>query len=227
MKFNDNLLTKHEYTQEECLRPNKTIHNMWSWAQALEVLGIICAIGVAIFGLVTAIGAGKLASALDQRSTFKFGTFLTTFLPFVLYAFLTYCGFHALALIISAIGNITYNSLVSAKAALTQTFHSGSQKSDSNKGTASTHVSEENPWAKLDTLQKAAPAKADSATDHNYWLCPKCGKRQPNAVVVCGCGQRRDEALDVTQSQESWICPDCGRKNAKQVLVCSCGHKNF
>lgn len=180
MKFNDNMLEKPYYTREECLEPNQTITNLWSWAKKLEIMGLIGAGLLLVFGLYI---SGTTSTTVETfgsngqytRDAFSGSLFFTSLVKWLFFAFLEYCSFHALALIISAIGSINYNTFVTAKVTLSS---SRWQKNSSQS-------SEDHP---------AMPGKHGDAPKpirHGFWICPSCGKKNDLNDDSCACGAER------------------------------------
>lgn len=108
--------------KDDCTEMNPVTLNLEKWAKRLEKLGIIICVIISIYGIVMAffnqnasVEAYNLTARYSDRMSFDFGTFITTLLQYAFYAFITYCSCHATALIISAVGMITYNTMVTAK----------------------------------------------------------------------------------------------------------------
>ncbi len=183
MFFDDNQLRKTVYTAEECTAPSKTVQNLWKWAHNLDILGIIGAILILAVGLFSAIGSGKAAAEGIRYKDFVFSVFFHEFILTLLYAFLEYCAFHALALIISSLGSITYNTDVTAKTAISSHI---TPKDDKNPGTAS---GQSRPWSPKDRPQWMASGAAVKTP--GSWTCPACGKQNHGSAGECSCGKMK------------------------------------
>ena len=159
-------------TLNECTREDATVNNLHIWAARLETFGkilfwILIGAGV-ILALVESIqteevNIGSTYYPITKTiTTFDFELFLTSIGQTALYAFIEYCSFHVLALLISALASITQNTIISANVALYQ----AAKDSESNQ----------------ELNQTAAPAGTwickDCGTHNslNYGQCKKCGK---------------------------------------------------
>ena len=158
-------------TLNECTREDATVNNLHIWATRLETLGkilfwILIVVGVA-FALVESIQTievvkGTYYQYTETKTTFNFELFLTSIAQTALYAFIEYCSFHVLALLISALATITQNTIISANVALYQ----AAKDSESNQ----------------ELNQTAAPAgmwickDCGAHNSLNYGQCKKCGK---------------------------------------------------
>ena len=122
MKFFETKITPPK-TKEECTAMSPGTSYLEEWAGRLDMFGIIVCVVISIFGIIMAF-VDQSAYVETYNIThsggisFHFGTFIKTLLTHALYAFIAYCSCHATALIISAIGMITYNTMVTAKASL-------------------------------------------------------------------------------------------------------------
>ena len=177
MKSYDNLLDKSYYTKEECLEPNQTVEHLWSWAKILEIVGLVGAILLLISGVYTAATTSTTVDASTKREVFDISLFLASFLKWLSFAALVFCSFYALALLISAIGNINYNTLVTAKVTLSSAeWHERAQQPS------------ESP-----SIMPGDYKGAQKPIRHGFWICPSCGKRNNLNDDACACGAERPE----------------------------------
>ncbi len=183
MNFNDNQLFETNYSKNDCISSNNTINNLWNWARKLEMFGIVGIFVLLAIGIITSISSAKTVEQVysHTKETFSASIFIVTLLQWIIYAFIEYCSFHAVALIISAIGNITYNTMVTAKASLmtadpiSKKTAADSTQSDSFSDTASAN---------------SYPAYSRAA-GKNEWKCVKCGRINALYVGTCACGQTK------------------------------------
>ena len=164
----------------ECTKTNATVANLHNWSEWLEKWGKI------IFWVIVIIGAVvSVVEAVDThefRSEYRYeleelerlGTpvptvaevFISNILTWGFYAFLEYCAYHVLALLISALASITQNTMISANVALY----------NANAGKNSV----------LGNTSGYAPAP------DGMWSCPMCGTHNKNEYGQCKkCGQFR------------------------------------
>ncbi len=101
---------------KECLRSDATVTNLHNWAERLENWGQILFVIIVIVGVITTIA--NTVAMVDRDEDMMFVTFLTTGITWALYAFIEYCTYHVLALLISALATITQNTIISANVAL-------------------------------------------------------------------------------------------------------------
>lgn len=105
---------------KECLRSDSTVTNLHNWAERLENWGQILFVIIVIVGVITTIIS--TVEMADVNEDLMFTTFLSSAITWALYAFIEYCAYHVLALLISALATITQNVIISANVAL---FESG------------------------------------------------------------------------------------------------------
>ncbi len=108
----------------DCLKPDSITDNLWVWAERLEKLGKILFWIIIISGFVIALSTSIVTTEVvkgtyyqytDTETSFSFGVFLTSVVQTALYAFIEYCAYHVLALLIGALANITQNTKTTAK----------------------------------------------------------------------------------------------------------------
>ena len=116
---------KHEKINSinDCLKPDALTENLWIWAERLEKLGKILFWIIIISGIVVALSTsittaevvkGIYYTYTTTETTFEFGIFFTAIVQTGVYAFIEYCAYHVLALLIGALANITQNTKATA-----------------------------------------------------------------------------------------------------------------
>lgn len=95
---------------DDCIQVDELAKNLWKWASRLDILGKVLMWLIIIAGIIMSILSG---SVIPEK--FNFTLFFTSLYPFGIYAFLDYCVFHVLALLISALAGIYHNTRQSAR----------------------------------------------------------------------------------------------------------------
>ena len=116
---------------EDCIKPDSVSTNLWVWCERLEKLGKFLFWILLIGGLILSISSSIVEKEVivreatywsdaetEVRTTFDFELFISLLLDTVLYAFLEYCAYHIIALLIGALASIVQNAEISANVAL-------------------------------------------------------------------------------------------------------------
>ena len=103
-------------TLSECTRPDATASNLHHWSEKLENWGQILFALIVVFGIIATIV--ETVNMVDINEDMAFATAITSAATWALYAFIEYCAYHVLALLISALASITQNTIISANVAL-------------------------------------------------------------------------------------------------------------
>ncbi len=165
-------------TLGECTQQDATAANLHYWAERLESWGKILFWVLIIIGFFSTI-TDTLAAA-DVNEDMAFVTCISTAISWALYAFIEYCAYHVLALLISSLALITQNTIISANVALYEASHCttsiGAIPSDEDTTPSTskpqTHINK--PYT--------PPAAGTWVCKHcgtnnstNYGQCKKCG----------------------------------------------------
>ena len=123
--FNERIRMEVPKSVTEVLAPSSVSRNLWIWARRLEKWGQILFWLIILGGIVMMIVNKELyneviTSRYDKETVFNWGALLNDILNIALYAFLEYCVYHVLALLISAAASVVQNTKVSADMALYQ-----------------------------------------------------------------------------------------------------------
>ena len=173
----------------ECVVSNATVDNLHLWAERLENWGNILLVILIIIGIVTTVSETLQMYELNEELTLV--TCITSLLSWGLYAFLTYCATHAIALLISALANITQNTLVSANVALYEAAKNSNEYTEITNSTISSPSPATTP---IPTVSKSSPTEntlIPTSTDDGEVVCPICGTKQhANRKVCWSCGQK-------------------------------------
>lgn len=109
-------------TLGECLEIDPLSKNLWGWAENLESFGKILLAIILVCGFVLVIYAGIAA---NEEYESVWGAVLSTGFTWILYAFIEYCVYHALSLLMSALATIVQNTTITANIAA---YHANSVK---------------------------------------------------------------------------------------------------
>ena len=186
--FSGNTEKKIPKNLKDCYMTDKVSHNLWIWCERLEKLGEILFWFLLIGGLLLSITSSIIekeviveeASYLHEaktelRKTFDFELFIPLLLDTALYAFLEYCAYHIIALLIGALASIVQHTKITADVAL---YNSTKSENPINKP----HTEYQPP--------QSTPTKTNSpGTAVNNWKCSKCGESNtPHALYCKNCG---------------------------------------
>lgn len=156
-------------TLNDCVKADATVANLHTWAERLERWGkflfwILIVIGVisTIFDTIDARDRG-----IDEE--LFVGVILTSAMSWALYAFIEYCAYHVLALLVSALASITQNTIISANVALLEA-------SQHHKFTETTPVPTANASVKKNTEPQKKCWACDTVQSAKNRICVKCGE---------------------------------------------------
>ena len=181
-------------TLAECTETDETVSNLHTWAERLETWGkivfiILITVGV-LDTIISAVAAHELLeSSFSRNELIALGesapsvgeVVIKSLLTWAFYAFLEYCVYHVLALLISALATITQNTTVSANVALYKCSNATQPSS------ASTPTKETN--RPVSTYTKPV---SHTPAPENMWTCKNCGTHNKNEYGQCKkCGQYR------------------------------------
>ena len=100
----------------ECHQPDATATNLHFWAERLERWGQRLFIVLIIAGIISTVL--DTMAMIDVNDDMVLSVFITSAITWALYAFIEYCTYHVLALLISALASITQSTIISANVAL-------------------------------------------------------------------------------------------------------------
>lgn len=101
-------------TLEGCLEVDPLSESLWNWAENLERFGKILLVILLVCGLIVVIYAGIAAEDAHES---VWGAVLSTGFTWIFYAFIEYCAYHALSLLMSALATIVQNTTIAANIA--------------------------------------------------------------------------------------------------------------
>lgn len=195
--FSGNTTKSVPKTFDECIRIDAVSENLWTWSERLERWGKILFIILIIVGIIATIAAGVEANDFLEEVGYidrielaevgvevpsVFDVVITSLLQWGLYAFLEYCAYHVLALLIGALASITQNTIITANVALLKvsgcsaTFETAPQTNTAPKSTINTL-----PPRNYSRPTPPPPGmwicqNCGTHNSLNYGQCKKCGK---------------------------------------------------
>lgn len=203
--FSDHSLKRVPKTLNDCIKPDGVSSNLWIWAEKLEKFGYIFLVLIIIFGFINTIYLGvttfQLVSEIGNASLGSVATVfvvLTSLSTCAILAFLEYCAYHAIALLIGSLASIVQNTNISANLALYgikgksgDKFTEEPEQKKSEKNT----VQNEDNRIDINILNMPSDDIAiDEIVEENFIdiKCPHCGKE-----------------LSFPESSHDAICPYC------------------
>lgn len=151
---------------EDSLKTDKVIKDLWSWAAGLETLGKILFVVIIVIGVVSAIFSSFQVVPNDygyrSHVDFLWGEFFLGLVYTALYAFIEFCAYHILALLVGALASIVQNTRAAARILEYKETVSDDEVLGNNR-------------QPLD----------------DEWKCSKCGNINKNYVGTCSCGQSK------------------------------------
>lgn len=120
--FSETLKEAQINSINDCTRIDPVSDNLWTWAKRIETLGKILFWILIIDGLILSILSGYAGIGIEKYlmpndNEFNFNIFLMSFLEYGLYAYLEFCSYHILALLIGSLASIVQNTRTTAKLA--------------------------------------------------------------------------------------------------------------
>ncbi len=132
----------------------------------LETLGKILFVAIIVIGVITAITSSfyEDISIYSYRTETKFdwGMFFLQLMDTALTAFIEYCVYHVVALLIGALASITQNTRATARI-----------------------------LEYKETVSKKSVMHETRYPQAGEWKCSNCGRINQNYVGTCGCGTRK------------------------------------
>ena len=171
-------------TLSECTSPDATASNLHYWSEKLENWGQILFVILIIIGIISTIVDTVNMADIDEDMAFA--TCITSAITWALYAFIEYCAYHVLALLISALASITQNTIISANVALYEASQNCASPvyTQTAIGIDSSNPTVQSPKPNAVQYVNHGPApdgmwackNCGTHNSLNYGQCKKCGK---------------------------------------------------
>ena len=197
--FSGNTEKRIPKNMEECIKPDSVSSNLWVWCERLEVLGKVLFWIIIVLGLFTAITtaistdeivSGSYYKYTERKTSFDIVVFITLIIEVLIYAFIEYCVYHVLALLIGALASIVQNTKVTANLAL---YNSIEKEEDSDYSNYTTGVhnidsfkSKESNQKSLNYFKDAGKNDVDEETLNKYYAEER--KNTIQKILLCIAG---------------------------------------
>lgn len=244
--FSGNQEKKIPKNFEDCYKSDGITKNLGLWCERLEKLGSVLFWLIIISGIITAIASSFTVSVeevthgtyytwteTETTTNFDWDIFVVSIVETALYAFIEYCVYHVLALLIASLASIVQHTKISANISL-YTFAKNEgltdiyDEAEENVNPSEKTVESEEPSSKCsrqthkDYINEIENMNANTEStnweiyesSHGYEaICKHCGK-----------------TLKFIDSNETirtnyWRCLGCGKIIPNKTRTCSCGFK--
>ena len=166
---------------KECYATDKVSSNLWSWSERLEVWGGRVLVILIIIGIISTIGQAIQVVDIDEDLVFI--TVITSIITWILYAFIEYCVYHVLSLLIASLATIVQNTRITANIAI---YNVAKEEGLFNEE-PETHSSPKTKQPSGYSLSKLANGRTDS---NGSWICKECGTKNDARKLYCkDCGK--------------------------------------
>lgn len=215
-------------TLNECIKPDGVSTDLWKWAERLERFGAIIFYSIIILGSIIAIAIGvnvyKGYSVIDEDEAIlmSFLSIVISVFAFAISAFVEYCIYHSVALLIGALASIVQNTNISANLSLY-----GIKGKSGDK--FSEPITKDKKAEKTESTSKSGDpitgVKLEIVPTHieeNSKMCLVCCRSVPIDQKVCVCGSEEfDVSADTVENNNefeetktTWVgtCDFCGRE---------------
>ena len=185
--FSGNTTKTAPKTFDECIRIDAVSENLWTWSERLERLGKILFFILIIVGIIaTCATAIETQELLDEIYNYSsrvelakagievpsvFDVVVSSLWKWGLYAFLEYCAYHILALLIGALASITQNTIISANIAL---YKASQNRTTPVSTQTSAGIVSSNPSVQV-PKPNAVQYVNHGPTPVGMWTCKNCG----------------------------------------------------
>ena len=104
---------------QDCLQPDTVSQRLWEWAQNIENWGRVILVLMLIVGVADTYFAWIGTSQLDELlysadNSTRFLSAIGTALQWIFYAFIEYCVYHAIALLMCALASIVQSNRITS-----------------------------------------------------------------------------------------------------------------
>ena len=173
----------------ECTQLSEPTKNLYTWAEQLECWGEWLLYALVVIGIISTLSA--TFEMADINDDLVFSTLLTSAVTWALYAFIEYCAYHALALLLNALATITHNTAITANVALYEASRNrDSSASEQHDSSIPCSASSAQPT----DIANTAPHAPYSGTSNSpgTWVCTGCGTHNSMNYGQCKkCGKYR------------------------------------
>lgn len=207
----------------DCVKPDKVSKCLWAWASRIETWGYIIFWLLIIAGIVGAISDFLQANeVLDESECIPI--LITSLLTNGLIAFLEFCAYNAVALLIGALASIVHNTNITANLAIYNTEPKSGDVLDERVMITMPETSNSTSGSSESFFSKLSNASTLSASPAGMKRCPVCKNNIPVNTNFCKyCGSPIGNTVKTAQSTNTWTCPNCKTEHPNYVGSCGCG----
>lgn len=185
---------------DDCLKPDGITNNLWVWAERLEKFGQILFWVIVFFGVIVAVSTSTVVketvNVFDRvvlEEKFSISVFLTKLGQTALYAFIEYCAYHVLALLISALANITQNTKATAKLTEYVARKTLNEEAEAKMADEPQQCVSQGSQSNGNNAVNSGNPPVTAEIRNGEKICPLCGMNQKATRKVCwSCGQEFD-----------------------------------
>lgn len=156
---------------EECYEPDDVSRKLLQWADWLKIWGKRVLIILLIFGIFSTIEDAVAMADIDEELVVF--TIISSLASWVLYAFIEYCTYNAVSLLVLALATIVQNTKITAYTTLYNASKSEPEKQSENIVT--------------NEIVETKPENIVKKEVKHSWICNSCGKmRTGSPCPNCG-----------------------------------------
>lgn len=185
-------------TLTECTRIDPTVSNLHIWTERLEAFGKALFFILIAIGIISTIAEGitvheylnemkkyvnyeELLAEAGMEMPSVLDVVISSIIKWGLLAYLEYCAYHALALIISALASITQHTIISANIALYDAYQKQSISTPNTPTSSAT-----TPPASHNRINRPLTSSPE------MWICKSCNTQNKIEYGQCKkCGKFR------------------------------------
>lgn len=183
--FSGNIEKEIPKNLKDCYAVDSTSQNLWIWCQRLEGWGKFLFWVIIIVGLIISILAANTTKDIsdelyrytDTESSVNSIVLIISFGITAICAFIEYCTYHAIALLIASLATIVQNTKITANVALYNTAKKdGLLNKETENSASSTQFKSVN----------------GTPINKNSWICKECRTENNISNMSCkNCGKYR------------------------------------
>lgn len=234
--FSGNQEKKIPKSFKDCYKTDGLTQNLWLWCERLENWGKILFWVLIVGGLILSISTSIVEKEVvvreatywseaetELRKTFDFEIFIQLLLETALYAFLEYCAYHILALLVGSLATIVQHTKITANISLykfakaegvVDVILDDNSETDTNNN--QTTICDKNTHKKFILEIKNTETNSENA----HW---ETVKLTGTKILICNhCGKKLLKKPAIAQ-----ICTNCGKTISFSFDECTCGCKDL
>lgn len=179
--FSNNQNKKIPRNLNECIATDDIVINLWTWAERLEKFGKVLLWIIIAWGLISSISGAYVLEEVhfdwEEPEKIVAAVFVVSVVEWAFYAFLEYCAYHILALLVGSLASIVQHTKITANIAMFEAEYGRPQVT--NDATNHSHI------------KSTAQVKTTQATKAKYWTCDCGTENSANSLFCESCGASR------------------------------------